>query len=124
MRMSPRGLLRLKEPGLPCLKEELAKELFTIMDKTDKYDLKTFIALYNLVIKECPDTVKAQISLWRLSNLYLFSGDKPDHPKTVELMEHLIQRYPDSSYIPNAKQRLLNAYEETGNMKKALLLYE
>jgi len=104
--------------------EELAKELFTIMVKTDTYDLNTFIALYGRVIKECPDTAKAQISLWRLSNLYLFSGDKPDYPKIVELMEHLIQRYPDSPYIPNAKQRLLNAYEETGNMKKALLLYE
>jgi tetratricopeptide (TPR) repeat protein len=104
--------------------EELAKELFTIMVKTDKYDLNTFIALYNRVIKECPDTAKAQISLWRLSNLYLFSGDKPDYPKIVELMEHLIQRYPDSPYIPGAKQRLLNAYEKTGNMRKALLLYE
>lgn len=104
--------------------EKLAKELFTIMAGTDKYDFKTFITLYNRVIKECPDTEKAQISIWRLSNLYLFSGDKPDYPKIVELMEHLIKQYPDSPYIPNAKQRLLNAYEKTGDMKKALLLYE
>ncbi len=104
--------------------EERARKLFAIMVKTDKYDLKTFIDLYGRVIEECPDTVKAQISLWRLSNLYLSSGDKPDYPKIIELMEYLIERYPDSRYIPNAKQRLLRAYEETGNTKKTLPLYE
>ena len=104
--------------------EKLAKDLFSIMIKTDNQDFKTFISLYERVIKECPDTEKAQISLWRLSNLYQFGMDKPDNKKVVELMGYLISRYPDSPLLPNAKQRLLRTYEDIGEMKKALELYE
>lgn len=108
----------------PAEQEKLARELYTVMIGTDKGDLETFITLHTRVIKECPDTEKARISVWRLSNLYLYAGERPDYQKIIELMEHLIERYPDSSIIPNAKQRLLHAYEETGNAKKALSMYE
>lgn len=104
--------------------EKLAKELYGTMAKTDKWETDTFIKLYNQVIEQCPDTKWAQESLWRLSNLYLLANDPPEYQKITELMEKLVSRYPDSPLIPDAKNRLLIAYEETGNYKKALSLYE
>ncbi|MFZ3136011.1 MAG: tetratricopeptide repeat protein [Thermodesulfovibrionales bacterium] len=104
--------------------EKLAKELYGIMAKTDKWETDTFIKLHNQVIEQCPDTKWAQESLWRLSNLYLLANDPPEYQKITELMEKLISKYPDSPLISDAKNRLLISYEETGNYKKALSLYE
>jgi len=104
--------------------EKLAKELYGIMAKTDEWDTETFIKLHRQVIEQCPDTKQAQESLWRLSNLYLLTKDPPDYPKIIELMEELISKYPGSLFCPDAKNRLLIAYEQTGNYKKAVALYE
>jgi hypothetical protein len=56
--------------------EELARQLYETMVKTDKWDTESFIKLHGRVIEECPDTQKAQESLWRLSNLYLLADEK------------------------------------------------
>jgi tetratricopeptide (TPR) repeat protein len=114
-----------KETGLSLEEQEkLAKELYGIMAKTDKWETDTFIKLYNQVIEHCPDTKWAQESLWRLSNLYLLANDPPEYQKVIELMEKLISKYPDSPLVPDAKNRLRMSYEQTGNYKKAIALYE
>jgi len=104
--------------------EKLAKELYGKMAKTDEWDTETFIKLHRQVIEQCPDTRWAQESLWRLSNLYLLAKDPPDYPKIIELMEQLTSKYPGSLFCPDAKNRLLIAYEQTGNYRKAVILYE
>lgn len=104
--------------------EKLARELYAKIAKTDEWELETFIKLHRQVIDQCPDAKLAQESLWRLSNLYLITVDPPDHQKIIELMEQIITKYPDSPLIPDAKNRLLIAYEQTGNFKKAVAIYE
>ncbi|MBM4146716.1 MAG: tetratricopeptide repeat protein [Nitrospira sp.] len=104
--------------------EKLAKELYGTMAKADKWETDTFIKLHNQVIDQCPDTKRAQESLWRLSNLYLLANDPPEYQKVIELMEKLISKYPDSTLVPDAKTRLRMSYEQTGNYKKAIALYE
>jgi tetratricopeptide (TPR) repeat protein len=105
--------------------ETLARELYATMAKTDRWDTDAFIRLHRRVIEECPDTKRAQESLWRLSNLYLTgTGSDPDYPEIIRLLERLVERYPDSPLVWDAKQRLLVAYENTGDMKKARVLYE
>ncbi len=105
--------------------ETLARELYATMAKTDKWDTDAFVRLHRRVIEECPDTKRAQESLWRLSNLYLTgTGSDPDYPEIIRLLERLVERYPDSPLVWDAKQRLLVAYENTGDMKKARVLYE
>jgi tetratricopeptide (TPR) repeat protein len=104
--------------------ERLAEELYAKMAKTDQWDLDTFIKLHRQVIQQCPDTKRAQESIWRLSNLYLIAVDPPDNQKTIELMELLIKSYPNSPLIPNARKRLLVSYKETGNFSKVVELYD
>lgn len=104
--------------------EKLARELYETMSKTDKWEIDTFIKLHGRVIEQCPDTRRAQESLWRLSNLYLTAKDPPDYQKIIELLEKLLIRYPDSPLVPDAKNRLLMSYEQTGNFRKALTLYD
>jgi tetratricopeptide (TPR) repeat protein len=109
----------------PEQQEALARELYATMAKTDTWDTDAFIRLHRRVIEECLDTKRAQESLWRLSNLYLTgAGSEPDYPGIIRLMERLVERYPDSPLVWDAKQRLLVAYENTGDMKKARALYE
>jgi tetratricopeptide (TPR) repeat protein len=104
--------------------ENLAKELYGKMAGTDEWDTETFIKLHRHVIEQCPDTRWAQESLWRLSNLYLLAKDPPDYLKIIKLMEELISKYPGSLFCPDAKNRLMIAYEQTGNYRKAVILYE
>jgi tetratricopeptide (TPR) repeat protein len=104
--------------------DKLAKELYGKIAGTDERDTETFIKLHRQVIEQCPDTRWAQESLWRLSNIYLLTKDSPDYPKIIELMEQLISKYPGSLFCPDAKNRLMIAYEQTGNYRKAVALYE
>ncbi len=104
--------------------EELARELFIKLSKTDASDTKVFIELYGRVIEECPETERAQEAYWRLSNLYLQAFDKPDYGKIAALLEEAVRRYPDTPATPHYKQRLLRAYEETMQWQKAVVLYE
>jgi len=107
----------------PDAQEKRAAELYKELVAADSQDFPAIIRLHRLVIDQCPDTERAQESVWRLSNLYLIGYDKPDHPKVIELMRYLIDRYPESPLVPHAKQRLLRSYEDTGNMEGARLLY-
>lgn len=113
-----RGKLSLEE------QERLAKQLFTEMSKADNYDTDLFIRLYARVIKECPDTEKAQEAYWRLTNLYLQAFDPPQYEKIVSLLEEAVKKYPNTPATPHYKQRLLRAYEETRQWQRAVTLYE
>lgn len=104
--------------------ERLAKELFLKMSKTDASDTKVFIELYGRVIEECPDTERAQVAYWRLTNLYLQAFDKPDYDRIASLLEEAVKRYPNTQATPHYKKRLLLAYEETRQWHKAVTLYE
>lgn len=101
-----------------------AESLYKQLIDADSQDLDTIIRLLRQVMDQCPDTERAQESVWRLSNLYSMAYDKPDYPKVIELMRYLLERYPQSPLMPHAKQRLLRAYEDTGNLGGARLLYE
>lgn len=101
-----------------------AEALYRQLIDADSQDFPAIIRLLNEVIEQCPDTDRAQESVWRLANLYLMAYDKPDYPKVIELMRYLLARYPTSPLIPHAKQRLLRAYEDTGNYDGARVLYE
>lgn len=101
-----------------------AETIYKQLVAVDSQDFDTIIRLLRQVIDQCPDTERAQESVWRLSNLYLLAYDKPDHAKVIELMRYLIDRYPQSPIVPHAKQRLLRSYEDVGNMEGARLLYE
>lgn len=104
--------------------EKLAQQLYETMAKTDKWDIEAFIKLHRQVIEKCPDTQKAQESIWRLSNLYLLSYDTPKYKEIIHLLETLISRYPNSPLIPDAKKRLLVSYKETGEIKKVVEMHE
>lgn len=101
-----------------------AELLYRQLIDADSQDFPAIIRLLNEVIERCPDTERAQESVWRLSNLYLMAYDKPDYPKVIELMRYLLARYPTSPLVSHAKQRLLRAYEDTGNYDGARVLYE
>lgn len=108
----------------PKEQEELAQQLYETMAKTDKWDIEAFIKLHGQVIEQCPDSKRAEESIWRLSNLYLTAFDSPEHNKIIELMEYLLKRYPSSLLVPDAKKRLLLSYKETGNYQKMIKLYD
>lgn len=119
-----RGDIPQKRKLSPKEQEALAKQLYEKMAKTDKWDTESFIKLHGRVIEECPDTKKAQESLWRLSNLYLLAYDHPDYPAIIKILETLISKYPDSPLITDAKNRLIVSYKEMGNMQKVAEIYE
>lgn len=104
--------------------EKLAHQLYETMAKTDKWDIEAFIKLHRQIIEQCPDTKRAEESVWRLSNLYLTAVDPPEHTKIIELMEYLLIRYPSSLLAPDAKKRLLVSYKGTGNYQKMIKLYD
>ena len=111
------GKLSLEE------QETLAAELFQKMVDTPEDQPDTFIELYQRVMTECPDTEKAEISYWRLANLYLYGFDPPKFAEITTLLETFLTRYPNSEGVGQVKQRLLNAYEQTGRWCDAAELY-
>ena len=104
--------------------QELSKKLFLEMVELDKHEINSFISLYKQVIEKCHLTPKAEISCWRLSNLYILGTDPAEYNNCVACLEHLIKHYPNSEYVPAAKNRLLTVYEKTKNFNKLCSLYE
>ncbi|MBU1106010.1 MAG: hypothetical protein KKB51_05020 [Candidatus Riflebacteria bacterium] len=103
---------------------ELAVKLYKEMLELEKWELDSFIALHKQVIERCPLTDQAQESCWRLSNLYMLGQDPPDFDNVISVLEHLLKQYPETDLLPDAKNRLMIAYQKTDRMNELAGLYE
>jgi hypothetical protein len=101
----------------------LAKKLFTKLTQTPTHEYGTFEKLYQEVMQRCPDTIQAETSYWRLSNLYVMGYEPPKLNEAVELLEQFLKRYPKSDGAPQVKERLVSLYERTEKWCKAAGLY-
>lgn len=109
-----RSAYAISEPRLPRDEQEkLAKNLFEEMSTLKLWDLDAFERLHREVIVRCPDTPHAQLSCWKLANLFLTGRDQPDFPAIIAVLETLMERYPSSPLANQAIPRLVRAYEET-----------
>lgn len=104
--------------------EKLALEIFQKLIKTPREELDTFRRLYHEVIERCPDTARAEIAYWRLSNLLLMGYDPPRVKETIALLERFLGRYPRSGLVPGVQDRLIRYYEEAEQWCKAAGLYQ
>ncbi|GAB4266938.1 MAG: hypothetical protein Kow0029_01040 [Candidatus Rifleibacteriota bacterium] len=104
--------------------KELAKKLYEEMMQLEKWEIDSFKELHRKVIEKCPQTDQAEESCWRLSNLYLLAEDPPDYQGVIDVLEHLLRQYPETPLFPDAKNRLMIAYERSGQMDKLVGLYE
>jgi tetratricopeptide (TPR) repeat protein len=103
---------------------KLAVELYKEMMELEKWELDRFIELHKQVIERCPLTDQAEESCWRLSNLYMLGQDPPDFDNVIAVLEHLLKQYPETELLPDAKNRLMMAYQRTGRMNELVGLYE
>ncbi|PKL50594.1 MAG: hypothetical protein CVV42_02395 [Candidatus Riflebacteria bacterium HGW-Riflebacteria-2] len=103
---------------------KLAIELYKEMMELEKWELDRFVELHKQVIERCPQTDQAEESCWRLSNLYMLGEDPPDYDNVIAVLEHLLKQYPATELLPDAKNRLLIAYQKTGRMNEVVTLYE
>ena len=104
--------------------KELAVKLYKEMMDLEKWELDSFKELHRKVIEKCPLTAHAEESCWRLSNLYMLGEDPPDFQSVIEVLEHLLKQYPDTPLLPDAKNRLLIACQESNQMEKVVTIYE
>ncbi len=104
--------------------KELAKKLYQEMMELEKWELDSFKELHRKVIEKCPATAQAEESCWRLSNLYMLGEDPPDFQSVIDVLEHLLKQYPDTPLLPDAKNRLLIACQQTNQMDKVVAIYE
>lgn len=107
----------------PEEQEKLAAELFQRMLDTPEDQHETFVELYKQVMDKCPDTEKAEISYWKLANLYLYGFDPPRFAEIVTLLETFLAKYPTSDGVGQVRQRLVSAYEQTGKWCEAAAMY-
>ena len=103
---------------------KLAVELYKEMMELEKWELDRFIELHKQVIERCPLTDQAEESCWRLSNLYMLGQDPPDLDNVIAVLEHLLKQYPETELLPDAKNRLMMAYQKAGRMNELVGLYE
>jgi len=115
--------------------EELALALFKQMaaDTSDKPDV--LVTGYTTVIEKCPDTDRAHISYWRLTNVYNQAYDPPKHEEIVRILEQFLARYKTSSVVSMKKypdqqlvfsplRSLHNAYEALGRFDRIAAYYD
>jgi tetratricopeptide (TPR) repeat protein len=103
---------------------KLAIKLYQEMMELEKWELDRFIELHKQVIERCSQTAQAEESCWRLSNLYMLGQDPPDFDNVIAVLEHLLKQYPETELLPDAKNRLMVAYEKSGRMEDLVGLYE
>lgn len=104
--------------------KKLAQELYTQMAALPSNDKTELINLHTQVIENCPDSLRAQESCWKLSNLYLAGMYPPDFQSAKLVLEHLLKQYPDTQLVNEAKNRLLAVYKTVGEFDKVVELYE
>lgn len=115
------------KPSSTLSKDEqiaLAVKLYKEMMELGKWEIDSFISLHRQVIEKCPLSHQAEESCWRLSNLYLLGQDPPDYNNVIQVLEHLLKQYPDTELMPDAKNRLLMSYQQTGQADRVVALYE
>ncbi len=121
---SPDGTFNVSDALSKDEQQALAVKLYTEMTGLEKWELDQFKELHKQVIEKCPQTDQAQESCWRLSNLYLLGEDPPDYANVIAVLEHLLKKYPDTSLMPDAKNRLMIACQKSGQNEKLVTLYE
>lgn len=121
---SPDGTFNVSDTLSKEEQQALAVKLYTEMTGLEKWELDQFKELHKQVIEKCPQTDQAQESCWRLSNLYLLGEDPPDYANVIAVLEHLLKKYPDTSLMPDAKNRLMIACQKSGQNEKLVALYE
>jgi len=104
--------------------EKLALKLYEEMTQMDSADLDAIESHHRKVIEKCPQTKRAEESLWKLNNLYSTAKDEADYEKISQILEYLIKQYPNSELVPAAKNHLIYAYEQTKAFDKLVPLYE
>ena len=104
--------------------QQRAEQLFEQIRQTDTYDYQQIEQLYLQLIAECPDTEQAEESYFRLSNLYRIGMDPPEYTRLRSLLEDYLERYTDTDMVPEMRQRLRRAYEDTGQWPQVVELYE
>lgn len=108
----------------PEEQKKLAEKLYEEMIGLDKWETARFEELHKQVIEKCPATDHAIESCWRLSNLYLMADDQPRYEDVIQVLEHLVTKYPNSQIVPDAKNRLLLAYKNGGHPDKVVTMYQ
>lgn len=103
--------------------EKLARQVYEEMSQMDKQDFDSIAAAHKKVIEKCPQTKRAEESLWKLHNLYSQVMSEPDYPKDALILEFLMATYPESEMIPAAKNHLLYTYEKLQAWDKLVPLY-
>jgi tetratricopeptide (TPR) repeat protein len=103
---------------------KLAAETYKEMVDLDKWEIDEFIRLHKRVIEKCPDTDQAEESCWRLSNLYVYAESPENYQGAIDVLEHLLTKYPNTPLLPDAKNRLIIAYRKTEQSDKVVELYE
>jgi len=101
-----------------------AEELFEQIRQTDNYDYEQIERLYLQLLRECPDSDKAEESYFRLSNLYRMGMDPPEYGKLRVLLEEYLERFPDSDMAPEMRERLLRTYESSGQWQQVVEIYD
>lgn len=107
----------------PAEQEELALEIFRKLKDTPNDELETFNRLYREVIDKCPQTERAEVAYWRLSNLLILGYEPPRRKEAIALLEQFLARYPKSQGVDRIKNRLRVQYGETGQPCKEAALY-
>jgi len=110
---------RLSKPE----QEKLALAIFKKLVATPRDEHETFRRLYYQVIQRCPDTARAEVAHWRLSNLLLLAYHPPRNKEAIALLEGFLKRYPGSRGVPHVRQRLVRLYEESKQWCKAADIY-
>ena len=104
--------------------KKLAVDIYKEMMDLDKWEIDEFIRLHRKVIEKCPDTDQAEESCWRLSNLHILAESPSNYQGAIDVLEHLLSKYPETPIMPDAKNRLTIAYRKTGQFDKVVELYE
>lgn len=121
---SPSGVYKVYDRLSKEEQQKLSVELYKEMMELEKWEIDRFIELHKQVIERCPLIDKAEESCWRLSNLYMLGQDPPDFDNVIAVLEHLLKQYPATELLPDAKNRLMLAYQKTGRMNELVGLYE
>ncbi len=123
--------------ALPLIEQQaLAHELFNRIGALEDWELEEMEKLYLQLMEEAPDTVQAQESYWRLSNMYMRGFSPARNLEAIALLERYLERYPESTLLderfamfatpgmPLVEKRLLFLYEDEEKWEKAVALYE
>lgn len=104
--------------------QQLADELFQQIIGSDRFDYQKIEALYLRVINECPDADQTEEAYFRLSNLYRMGFDPPEYHKLRLLLESFLERFPESEGRVEMSERLLRAYESSGQWAQVVAIYD